>query len=58
MFTLFFSSKGHRGTGFGLYLAREIVEQHGGVIEVASTPGQQTAFTLRLPRVYSDSPAK
>ncbi|MCP3955417.1 MAG: response regulator [Desulfobacterales bacterium] len=58
MFTLFFSSKGHRGTGFGLYLAREIVEQHHGVIKAASTPGQQTVFTLRLPRVYSGSPVK
>jgi len=58
MFTLFFSSKGSRGTGFGLYLAREIVEQHGGVIKVSSTPGEQTSFTLRLPRIHSESPAK
>jgi len=51
MFTLFFSSKGRRGTGFGLYLAREIVVQHGGSITVDSTPGQETCFTLRLPRI-------
>jgi signal transduction histidine kinase len=50
MFTLFFSSKGRRGTGFGLYLAREIVVQHGGSITVDSTPGEETCFTLRLPR--------
>jgi signal transduction histidine kinase len=53
MFTLFFSSKGRRGTGFGLYLAREIVVQHGGVIQVVSGPGKQTIFTLRIPRVCS-----
>ena len=52
MFTLFFSSKGRRGTGFGLYLAREIVVQHGGAITVESTPGKETCFTLRLPRVF------
>jgi PAS domain S-box-containing protein len=53
MFTLFFSSKGRRGTGFGLYLAREIVVQHGGVIQVVSGPGKQTIFTLRIPRICS-----
>ncbi len=57
MFTLFFSSKGRRGTGFGLYLAREIVEQHGGSISVESIAGQQTCFTLRVPRVSSQPPA-
>jgi len=52
MFTLFFSSKGPRGTGFGLYLAREIVAQHGGSISVESSPGEETTFTLRIPRIY------
>ncbi len=55
MFTLFFSSKGRRGTGFGLYLAREIVAQHGGSITVDSTSGQETCFTLRLPRIYTQA---
>ena len=54
MFTLFFSSKGRRGTGFGLYLAREIVEQHGGSISVDSVRGESTCFTLSLPRIYDD----
>ncbi len=54
MFTLFFSSKGRRGTGFGLYLAREIVDQHGGSISVDSAPGESTCFTLCLPRRYTD----
>jgi two-component system CheB/CheR fusion protein len=37
------------GLGLGLYLAREIVTAHGGTIEAASSPGEGTTFTVRLP---------
>lgn len=37
------------GTGRGLYLARKIVEAHGGRIEVESAPGKGASFTLRVP---------
>ena len=37
------------GTGIGLATARQIVEQHGGTIEVQSAEGKGTTFTLRLP---------
>ncbi len=50
MFTLFFSSKGSRGTGLGLFIANQIVTEHGGRIDVDSTPGQGTAIAVRLPR--------
>ena len=40
----------NRGTGLGLTIARGIVEAHGGVIQVASHPGEGTRFTLVLPR--------
>ena len=49
MFTLFFSSKGHRGTGLGLFIANKIVGQHGGTIRVDSTPGQGTHFRIAIP---------
>jgi signal transduction histidine kinase len=38
-----------RGSGIGLAGSRQIVEQHGGTITVASQPGAGAAFTVRLP---------
>lgn len=37
------------GTGIGLYLARQVVEAHGGTIVVDSQVGRGTAFTIHLP---------
>ncbi|WP_262493806.1 hybrid sensor histidine kinase/response regulator transcription factor [Fibrella aestuarina] len=37
------------GTGIGLSLTRELVELLGGSIEVASTPGEGSSFTVRIP---------
>jgi two-component system CheB/CheR fusion protein len=39
------------GLGLGLYLAREIVEAHGGEIEAASKVGDGTVMTVRLPLI-------
>ena len=36
--------------GLGLYIAREVIAAHGGTIEVDSSPGKVTCFTVRLPR--------
>lgn len=38
-----------RGTGLGLFICRQIVQAHGGEIEVESTPGKGTIFTFYLP---------
>ncbi|MDY0225336.1 MAG: ATP-binding protein [Desulfomicrobium apsheronum] len=52
MFSLFFSSKGSKGTGLGLYIANDVVHQHGGQIHVDSTPGEGTEFRVVLPRKH------
>jgi len=38
------------GNGLGLAVARQIVEQHGGTIDIDSRPGGGTIVSLRLPR--------
>jgi two-component system, NtrC family, sensor kinase len=50
VFDPFFTTKdvGH-GTGLGLYLTHQIVEQHGGTIRVESVPGEGTAFHVMFP---------
>ena len=49
MVNLFFSSKGHAGTGLGLFIANKIVQQHGGSIAVESEPGRGSHFSVTLP---------
>jgi signal transduction histidine kinase len=44
------SAKHYGGLGLGLYIARQIVEAHGGHIRVHSQPGEGAAFTVELPR--------
>lgn len=39
------------GTGLGLYIAAQVVEQHGGTIGLESEPAEGSTFTVRLPRV-------
>jgi len=47
-FKLFFTTKAS-GTGFGLAVAKKIVECHGGTIAVESEVGRGTRFTVELP---------
>lgn len=48
IFQPFVSTKG-KGMGLGLAICREIVEGHGGTLEVESEPGAGTTFTVLLP---------
>ncbi|HVT03436.1 MAG TPA: ATP-binding protein [Thermoanaerobaculia bacterium] len=43
------SSRYYGGLGLGLYIARAIVEAHGGKIAVESQEGQGSTFTVALP---------
>ncbi|MCU0755178.1 MAG: ATP-binding protein [Xanthomonadales bacterium] len=50
IFEPFFSTKPQgEGTGLGLPIARKIIAEHGGSIEVHSTVGEGTRFVVRLP---------
>jgi signal transduction histidine kinase len=49
VFTQFFSTKGTDGTGLGLMVVHEIVKEHGGRIEVLSSPGKGSTFRIVLP---------
>jgi signal transduction histidine kinase len=40
----------HGGMGLGLYLSRKLLEMMGGRIDVQSTPGEGSCFSVRLPR--------
>ncbi len=44
------SAKARKGTGLGLFICHEIIEQHGGRIWAESQFGQWARFTLSVPR--------
>lgn len=50
VFEPFFTTKGTEGMGLGLSVVYGIVERHGGSIQVESTPGRGTEFTIALSR--------
>jgi signal transduction histidine kinase len=50
LFTVFFSTKGSKGTGLGLFIADKIIRQHGGTITVDSAVGRGSRFGIMIPR--------
>lgn len=55
LFTLFFSSKGSKGTGLGLFVSKQIIEQHGGRIKVESERGKGSCFRIVMPKKIPES---
>jgi len=53
LFQPFFSTKGSKGTGLGLAVAKKVAEENGGTLAVRSVMGEGTTFTLSLPVVES-----
>ena len=51
IFEPFFSTKGEKGTGLGLWIVKGILENHSGKIRVRSRVGKGTVFKIDLPVV-------
>jgi serine/threonine protein kinase/nitrogen-specific signal transduction histidine kinase/GAF domain-containing protein len=49
VFEPFFTTKGKSGTGLGLAVVRNTIVRCGGSVDVESTEGEGTTFTIRLP---------
>ncbi len=49
IFSLFYSDKGKKGTGLGLFITKRAVKKHNGTIQVDSRPGEFTEFTITFP---------
>jgi two-component system, NtrC family, sensor kinase len=59
VFDAFYSTKGHGGTGLGLAVAKKIIDEHLGKIEITSVVGHGTLIRVILPadpkhRLHSD----
>jgi signal transduction histidine kinase len=58
VFQLFFSTKGSKGTGLGLMIAKKIVDEHGGMIAMESGSDKDTIFSVKLPERQSPTHLK
>lgn len=63
VFEPFFTTKGSasksflRGSGLGLHVCRQLINEQGGTIDVRSRPGEGTTFTVTLPRASDQGDA-
>jgi len=56
LFRPFATTKGHRGTGLGLYVSRQIAREAGGDLALTSPPGFGARFVLSLPVASVSAP--
>lgn len=56
IFEPYFSTKGSKGTGLGLFTVKAIVESLGGEIQINSDPGQGTNFSVYIPQAMPEQP--
>ncbi len=49
LFTPMFSSKGGKGTGLGLLVTKKLVAEHNGTIDIETSLGYGSVFTMKLP---------
>ncbi len=49
IFERFYKGEGTTGSGLGLSIVKELINQHGGEIAIESTKGKGTSVTIRLP---------
>ncbi|MBU0995193.1 MAG: response regulator [Proteobacteria bacterium] len=52
VFKSFFTTKGKKGTGFGLMLVKKIVEEHHGELEFTALKGKGSCFKIRIPKEH------